>query len=203
MIRLKREYRPLLAVALLLAVAAVILGGIVSPLLRHYWDRQEQVTALQHQLEIYRRLAAQLPGQRDNLAQLQQQDPVAPLLFQESRPALAAASLQQLVGQLVSQAGGQLISTQILPRERSEGPLPEIGLRVQMRGDAQAAVSLLHGLAYSQPLLLTRNLSVTSNPRLRPLQRLTRDGGTGQAQLDIAFTVIGYTRSVPGEVTDE
>lgn len=200
---LKREHRQVLAVALLLAVIALLVGGIVQPLLRYYLSTEEEISSLEQQLEVYRRLARQLPEQEQRLAQLQQQDPAALLLFQESRPALAAANLQQLVGQLVAQVGGQVVSTQIMPSERSAAPLPEIALRVQMRGDNPALVGVLHGLAYNQPLLLTTDLTVIGSAGLRPTQRLRRNRKTGAQPLEMSFTVVGYTRQEVGEVNSE
>ncbi len=200
---LKHEHRQVLAVALLLMVIALLVGGIVQPLFRHYWSTEEQLSSLEQQLEVYQRLAKQLPEQEQRLAQLQQQDPAALLLFQEPRPALAAANLQQLVGQLVAQVGGQVVSTQIMPSERSGAPLPEIALRVQMRGDNRALVGVLHGLAYNQPLLLTKDLTVIGSAGMRPTQRLLRNRTTGAQPLEMSFTVVGYTRQDGGEVGNE
>lgn len=202
---LRRPQRQALALLLLLAVLVLLVGGVVQPLLRHYWSNAQEIEALHSRLELFRRLAAELPEQQQSLAQLQEHDLAAQLLFQEPRPALAAASLQQLVGQLVSQAGGQVISTQIMPRERGDTPLPEVALRVQMRGDSRTLVGVLHGLAYSQPLLLTQNLAVVSNQRMRPAQRLLRNAPSVEEvpPLDLSFTVVGYTRRVSDEANNE
>jgi len=204
MITLNRGHRQLLAVLLLLTVVGLILGLIVRPLLLRYWTTGETIESLQSQLEIYRRLDAERPEQQARLEQLRQHDPAAQLFFQESRPALAAASLQQLVGQLIAQAGGQVSSTQILTRENSAAPIPEIGLQVHMRGDTDHLVRTLHSFAYNQPLLLVNNLVVLSNPRARS-QRITRRSDQPEAAptLDITFTVTGYTSQARAEVADE
>lgn len=202
---LTRQQRQILALALLLALLVLLLGGAVLPLGRHYLETADSLDSLEQQLEVYQRLAGQLPGQEQHLSELEQLDPVSQLLFQESRPALASASLQQLFGQLVAQSGGQVVSTQIMSRERSAAPLPEIALRVQIRGDSQTLVGVLHGLAYHQPLLLTQDLTIVANPRmLRTTQRLLRGNQAAQVQpLELSFTVVGYTRQLIGEVTDE
>lgn len=204
---LTRQQRQILAVALLLALLVLLLGGAVLPLGRHYLATADSLDSLEQQLEVYQRLAGQLPEQELHLTELEQRESIAQLLFQESRPALASASLQQRVGQLVAQSGGQVVSTQIMPRERSDAPLPEIALRVQIRGDNQTLVGVLHGLAYNQPLLLTQDLTILANPRLlRASQRLLRGNQAQAAQiqpLELSFTVVGYTRQLTGEVTDE
>lgn len=206
MITLSRGHRQLLAVLLLLTVVGLILGVIARPLLLRYWTAGETIESVQRQLDIYRRLDAELPEHQARLAQLRQHDPAAQLFFQESRPALAAASLQQLVGQLIEQAGGQVSSTQILTRESSAAPIPEIGLQVHMRGDTDHLVRTLYSFAYNQPLLLVNNLVVLSNPRAKS-QRVTRrtdqTAPTPTPTLDITFTVIGYTSQAGAKVTNE
>ncbi|WP_372874324.1 type II secretion system protein GspM [Pseudomonas sp.] len=204
MIALNRGQRQLLAVLLLLVLVGLTLGLIVRPLLTSYWTAGETIESFEQQLEIYRRLEAELPEQQARLRRLRQQDPGAQLLFQETRPALAAASLQQLVGQLIAQAGGQVSSTQILTRESSPAPIPEVGLRVHMRGDTDHLVRTLHSFAYNQPLLVVNNLVVLSNPRTRT-PRLTRRNQrvTAVPTLDITFTVTGYISQAGAEVSDE
>jgi general secretion pathway protein M len=204
MIALNRGQRQLLAVLLLLALVGLTLGLIVRPLVASYWTAGETIESFEKQLEVYRRLDAELPEQQARLQRLRQQGTGGQLLFQETRPALAAASLQQLVGQLIAQAGGQVSSTQILTREGSPAPIPEVGLRVHMRGDTEHLVRALHSFAYNQPLLVVNNLVVLSNPRTRT-PRLTRRNQqvTAVPTLDITFTVTGYISRTGAEVSDE
>lgn len=193
-----QRLRQLLALLILLAVLGLPLVLIVLPLAERWRSDGEDIDSLENQLAVYRRVVANLPEQQARLEQLRQNDPAQALYLPESRPALAAADLQQRVGQLVAQSGGQVISTQIISRDDPAAPMPAVALKVHMRGETEQLVRILHGLAYSQPLLLVDNLLVLSNPRL-DMQRIYR-ASERQAlpALDVTFEVVGYmTRATP------
>lgn len=193
-----QRLRQLLALLILLAVLGLPLVLIVLPLAERWRSDGEDIDSLENQLAVYRRVVANLPEQQARLEQLRQNDPAQALYLPESRPALAAADLQQRVGQLVAQSGGQVISTQIISRDDPAAPMPAVALKVHMRGETEQLVRILHGLAYSQPLLLVDNLLVLSNPRL-DMQRIYRASERQVLPaLDVTFEVVGYmTRATP------
>ena len=191
--------RRLLAVVLLLALLAILLWGLLLPLLARWNEAGERREQLQGQLEVYRRMAASLAEQQAGLERLRREAPSEALYLSEVRPALAAADLQQRVGQLVAQSGGELVSTQILSRDDAAAALPAVALRVQMRGETEQLVRLLHGLAYSRPLLVVDNLLVLANPRL-DMQRIYR-GAERQVlpALEVTFEVTAFMAARGGE----
>lgn len=191
-----QRLRQLLAVLILLALLGGLLGLILLPLLERWRGDEERIASLRQRLDTYARVAANLPQQQARLAQLRQSDPLQGLVLAQSRPALAAAELQQQVSQLITQSGGQVVSTQILSREAAEAVLPSVGLKVHMRGETEQLVRVLHGLAYSRPLLLVDNLLVLSNPRL-DMQRVYR-GNEREVlpALDVNFEVLAF---MPGK----
>lgn len=203
MIALQPKQRQILAVLLLVALLLLVFGLVVQPLLGYYIDKGDTLDSLEQRREIYQRLVDELPRQLARLEELRQQDPSGQLAFQEPRPALAAANLQQLVGQAISSAGGEVVSTQILTREKSGAPIPEIGLRVRMRSDTGALVRVLHTLAYHQPLLLVDELEVNSNSRLRAIRPGAGPAATTPVALGISFTVTSLTAPQSPEVANE
>lgn len=191
--------RRLLAVGLLLALLGVLAGGLLLPLLARWNAAGERREQLQGQLEVYRRMAAGLPEQQALLERLRGAAPPAALTLGENRPALAGADLQQRVGQLVSQSGGQLVSTQILERDDPAAVLPAVALKVQMRGETEQLVRLLHALAYSRPLLVVDNLLVLANPRL-DMQRIYRGSERPVLPaLEVTFEVTAFMAARGGE----
>lgn len=191
-----QRLRQLLALLILLVVLGLLLMLILLPLAERWRSDGESIDSLENQLAVYRRVVAKLPEQQARLEQLRQNDPAQALYLPESRPALAAADLQQRVGQLVAQSGGQVISTQIISREDPAAPMPAVALKVHMRGETEQLVRILHGLAYSQPLLLVDNLLVLSNPRL-DMQRIYRASERQTLPaLDVTFEVVGYMARV-------
>lgn len=193
-----QRLRQLLALLILFAVLGLLLVVVLLPLVERWRSDGDSIASLENQLAVYRRVAANLPQQQARLEQLRQNDPAQELYLPESRPALAAADLQQRIGQLVAQSGGQVISTQIVSREDPAAPMPAVALKVHMRGETEQLVRILHGLAYSRPLLLVDNLLVLSNPRL-DMQRIYRASERQVLPaLDVTFEVVGYmARSEP------
>lgn len=184
--------RQLLAVLILLAVVGLLLWLVIGPLLGRFQSDEEVIAGLQQRLTVYRRLVAELPAQEARLAELQRSDPLTRLVFAETRPALASAELQQRIGQLIGQIGGQVISTQILSHEDPEAPLPAVGIKVHMRGETEQLVRLLHELANHQPLLLVENILVLSNPRV-DMQRIRRAADLKAVpSLDVTFDLKGF-----------
>lgn len=184
--------RQALALLILLALLGLVLGLILLPLAQRWRSDEDGIAALRQRLETYQRVAASLPQQQARLAELRQQDPLLGLALPQERPALAAAELQQRVGQLIGQSGAQVISTQILSREKAEAALPSVALKVHMRGETEQLVRVLHGLAYHRPLLLVENLLVLSNPRL-DMQRIYRSSEPQVLPaLDVTFEVVAF-----------
>lgn len=194
-----QRLRQLLALLILVVVIGLLLGLVLLPLAERWRSHSDSIASLENQLSVYRRVAANLPEQQARLQQLREHDPAEPLYLPESRPALAAAELQQRIGQLIAESGGQVISTQILNRDDASAPLPAVALKVHMRGETEQLVRILHGLAYSRPLLLVDNLLVLSNPRL-DMQRIYRAAERQVLPaLDVTFEVLAFMprRSTP------
>ncbi len=181
-----------LAVLILLALIGLLVWLVLAPLLSRFQSDEEVIAGLQQRLSVYQRMIAELPAQEARLAELKREDPLGRLVFAESRPSLAAAELQQQIGQLIGQVGAQVISTQILSREAADAPLPAVGLKVHLRGENEQLVRLLYELAQHQPLLLVENIVVLSNPRV-DMQRIRRAADLQAVpSLDVTFDLKGF-----------
>jgi general secretion pathway protein M len=183
--------RQLLAVLILLVLVSLLLWLVLGPLLSRFQTDEEAIASLQQRLAVYQRLVNELPAQEARLTELQRNDPMPRLVFTESRPALASATLQQQIGQLVEQIGAQVVSTQILSPD-TETVLPSVEIKVHMRGENEHLVRLLYELAYHEPLLLVENLVVLSNPRV-DMQRIRQATDIKAVpSLDVTFDLKGF-----------
>lgn len=183
--------RQLLAVLILLVLVSLLLWLVLGPLLSRFQTDEEAIASLQQRLAVYQRLVNELPAQEARLTELQRNDPMPRLVFAESRPALASATLQQQIGQLVEQIGAQVVSTQILSPD-TETVLPSVEIKVHMRGENEHLVRLLYELAYHEPLLLVENLVVLSNPRV-DMQRIRQATDIKAVpSLDVTFDLKGF-----------
>lgn len=184
--------RQLLAVLILLAALAVVMGLVIGPWFAEFQNGHERIEQLRQRLEVYQRLVTDLPAQEARLEELKRDDPLGRLVLAESRPSLAGAELQQQIGRLVGETGAQLVSIQIVSTSESAAPLPSVGLKVHMRGETDQMVRLLYALAYHEPLLLLDNLVVLSNPRV-DMQRIRQAEDLKAApSLDVSFDLKGY-----------
>ena len=62
--------RQLLAVLILLAALAVVMGLVIGPWFAEFQSGHERIEQLRQRLEVYQRLVADLPAQEARLAEL-------------------------------------------------------------------------------------------------------------------------------------
>ncbi len=186
-----------LALLLLIMVLLSLVSFGVLPLVQKYIAYGDQIEQLERQLAVYERVAAGLPEKQQRLEALRANNPVADFYIQETRPALAAAELQQHLNRLVSQSGGQIASTQILQPKQNE-PLQIVAIQVHLRSENEQLIKLLHSMEFGKPLLFVENLVVTASQRRvrqvrnrtsRRQQRALRQQLPG---LDVRFDLVGY-----------
>jgi general secretion pathway protein M len=175
----------LLALALLLAWSVLI-----GPLLE---ARRTQARALQHlhlQLAQYEATTREQRAHAARLEALQGDPALAGYFLPRQTPAVASASLQQSVRQLVSATDGQLVSIQVVTAPADTVPLP-IRLRVQLRGSSATTRQLFEALEGTAPLLIVEELSIQ---RLAASRTLATPGGE---HLDIRFQLVGFLGGEP------
>jgi general secretion pathway protein M len=184
--------RQLLALLILLVLVSLLLWLVVGPLFTRLQTNQESIAGLQQKLEVYQRLVDELPKQEARLAELERDDLLSRQVFAESRPALASAELQQQIGQLIDQLDAQVVSTQILSQSDDQPVLPNVAIKVHLRGETEQLVRLLYALANHEPLLLVENLVVLSNPRV-DMQRIRQAAALKAVpSLDVTFDLRGF-----------
>ncbi|GAA0691509.1 hypothetical protein GCM10009104_18030 [Marinobacterium maritimum] len=190
---LKPSQSRALAVLLLVVVLLLLVRVLLWPLWLSLSDYGERIDSLENRIEVYQRLIAGVDADRQRLAELQSSLPTTDWYLSEATPALAAASLQQLLLSQVNRAGGQLISTQII-NTNGDTPLPAISIQVHIRGELDELVDLLYTLESSKPVLFIDNLTVLANPRRQVSARAQRRTQRQSIPaLDIRFDLTGYT----------
>lgn len=181
-----------LAIGLLIILTLLIIRVALLPLWIHWFSVADEIDMLEQRRDVYERLVDSLPGQRERLETLQQQVPSEAWYLQESTPALAAASLQQLLHGRASSSGVQVVSTQII-NEPAEQGLQTVVIQAHLRGDLGEVVDLLYTLESGQPLLFIDNLTLLANPRRAAANtRASRNNGRTD-HLDLRMNLTGYT----------
>jgi general secretion pathway protein M len=98
-----------------------------------------------------------------------------------------------MIKKMVTDAGGELISTQVIP-ERKEQQFTRIAVKVRMTGSTVALRDVLYALETGNPILFIENLN------LRPIRigQMRRPGAKAASvpdNLSVDFDVVGYMRA--------
>jgi len=169
----------------------VVLGSVALVAWPVYATLQDQALAIEtegQRLGVYKSLAESRPALEAELARLQSRSQAINLYVQgETRP-LASANMQKLVQTLIDRNGAEAVSSLALaPREAGEQGL--VGIKVHLRADLKAAVSILYTLEAGKPMLFVRNLVISARP-----VRGAKPGDPPEVQLDMQFDLEGYIR---------
>ena len=182
----------LLAVLILLGGLGLLYVGAVAPLVDDYLTTRQSIEDMRDALARYRRVAAELPQRRADLAALRQRQALSEGFLQGTNEALVAAQIQNRVKALSEAARGELRSTQVLPAQ-DEGKYRRITIRVQMTLDVAAAQRVLYGVESASPLLFLDNVDLRAH--LFDRRRDRTAAAPGEGMLDVRFDVYGYMRS--------
>ncbi len=188
--------RRLIAIGLLLLLVALLGSYGVAPWLEHLMQRQTRVEMLQRQLQGNQNLLANESLIDEQLTRIEQLSGEQALLFTSTKPALAAADLRELIGEVVADSGGQLVSVQEYEAESLAGTRA-IGLRAHLTGEAQNLNDILYALESARPAIFIDKLKVSTSRRstLRNSRRLRARPNSSLARrnsLDIRLDLSAY-----------
>ncbi len=182
-----------LAVGLLaLVVLLVVFAGIV-PLVSAGLAYHEEKQELAFRLQRYRQIVDKKDSVAAGIEQIKQQYRDQGYFSNRDTVALASADLQKFIKAAVTQAGGELTSTQVLP-SRSDSGFNQISIKVRMSGDIESLRSVLHEIESSVPIVIVDQLDI------RP-ERGRRNRKTRQIEpsnrMNINFQAVSFMRAEP------
>ena len=172
----------ILLFVLLLVVYMVFIKPAVTGRVEFY-DRLEE---LQFQYEKLSNSINQTGALKAEIASLKSDKPDQAGFLEEKAEALAAADLQNHIKNLISNNGGNLISTQVIQTQENE-IFPDITIKVHMRGNIETLQKILYELHSTQPVLLLNNFLVQA----RNINRRSRIR-QNEDQLEIRFDITGF-----------
>lgn len=187
---LKINKSRLLALGLLLGVLALLYLVIVAPLAGLAQEYNESAESAQFRLEKLRRVAAQKNGLIQRLEQVRADAQNDDSFLARTTAALASAELQTQIKQAVSEAGGELTSTQVIP-EHHEERFTRVGVKVRMNGSTDVLKDVLYRFESARPFLFVENLNI------RPIRMPRNPALKNQPmpdKLSVDFDVVGYMR---------
>lgn len=189
---LSKDHQRILAVSLFILCIVVVLSLVVVPLVNMTRSYDEKIEDLQFNLQRYKRTVSSKDKVLQQLNTLKRRQWNENQFSNRETPALASADLQQLIKKAVVDAGGRLISTQVVP-EKEEDHFINTSVKVRMSGDTETLRNVLYTIESARPMLMVDNLMIrsTSGRRNRKTRKVTPSN-----QLNVNFDVSGYMRVV-------
>lgn len=185
------RYQRWAALGLLLLLVSAIILLVLLPLVTNWLNYREQKDDLLFRLQRQQTIAARRDSVARNLELLHQQYQQQGYLSNSNTEALASAELQNIIKTAVTEAGGQLTSTQGLPG-RTENDFVRIAVKVRMSGSIESLRTVLHSLDTNVPLLLVDQLDISP---VRGARNRSTNKMDPSAQLNVSFEVISFMRA--------
>lgn len=144
------------AIVAVLLLAGLIWIGWASLAVSAIQDRTEQQ---RDQLSsLIERSKGLVGGDSDNAGG----DNGISVYFSGNTPAIAAAAVQHTVDNIVDDAGGRVVESQILPVDQNEDDAHRIDLRASFEADIDALQAALYDIETHLPMMMIRSMSARS-----------------------------------------
>ncbi|HXQ52417.1 MAG TPA: type II secretion system protein GspM [Stellaceae bacterium] len=180
--------RRILALALVAAVAAVLVAGIVLPTVERYTALESGIAENEGALQRFQQVAARLPRLEAERAGLKVALAAQDGFLKATSDPLIAAEMQGRIKSVVDRAGGQLKSTQIVPA-RDENGFRRVAARVEVVGAADALERIWYEMESGLPFLFIDNFDIAA--RQTPRKDRTQPP---LITLDVRFEITAYAR---------
>ncbi len=186
--QLPRVQRRILAVLLLLLAVGVVVRLMVLPIWTVYADNRDAIAQTEDNIARYSRLSIQVDALRSIVDELEQADNLDRYVFSQESEPLAAAALQDRIKSVVTNSGGTLTSTQVLPTVVDQG-FKRVVVNVRMAVSVDALQRVLYDLENNLPYLLADDIIILS----RGARKRRRNVKAVDA-LDVRFNLYGFMR---------
>lgn len=183
-------YQRWLALGLLLFVLAILLIAVFIPLVNASLTYYEEQNDLLFRLKRQQAIAGREQQVSASLTQIKQQFLEQGYFTTSDTEALTSAELQNIVKTAVTDAGGQLTSTQGLPGKMQDGFF-QVSVKVRLTGSMETLATVLNTIETAIPILVINQLDI--NP-IRGVRNRTTNKVESSGQLNVSFQVTSFMR---------
>ena len=157
----KRSLACLVAFSVPAAAVLLVILLVALPWFDRFSENARQIEGQVDRLSRLQAIAASRPDLEKAIGQARKDLKDDEWFLPGATSAVAAADLQNRVKTAVDAAGGELVSTQVLPLKQV-GNLTQIGVRVQLRGATDSLINVLYDLETGTPVLELTNMTLHS-----------------------------------------
>ncbi len=182
-----------LAVGLLVAAILVVGLVVIVPAVNKGLELHEAKNNLVFRLQQYERILARKDAVVASMNTIKEEYQQHGLLNSQGTGALASAEVQEFIKKVITEAGGQLSSTQALPLS-TKNEFSRITVSVRMTGNSEVLRAVLYKLETSTPLLIINQIEIRPMRGVR--SRTTRQIEPSN-ELNINFQAVSFMRRLP------
>jgi general secretion pathway protein M len=182
-----------LAVTLLVAAILIVSLAVIVPLANKGLELLDAKNNLVFRIQQYERILARKDAVIASMVAIKEQYQKRGLLNRQSTGALASAEVQEFIKKVITEAGGQLSSTQALPLS-TKNEFSRITVSVRMTGNSEVLRAVLYKLETSTPLLIINQIEIRPMRGVR--SRTTRQIEPSN-ELNINFQAVSFMRRLP------
>lgn len=186
-------YHRWLALGLFFLVLLVLFFVLIMPIVTTGLDYYEQKKELIFRLQRSKQIVAKKDRVTANIERINEQYIQQNYFSTQNTVALASADLQKFIKLTISEAGGQLTSTQVLPSSSVDG-FNRITIKVRMSGDVDVLRSVLYQIESSTPIIVVDQMDI--RPIRGKRNRKTRKMEPSN-KLNVNFQATGFMRARP------
>ncbi len=172
----------LLAVGLVALLLAVLVVGVIGPLLDWYGERAgtlDREAAIAARMQV---IAGSLPDVQREAAAAAANGPPPKSVYEGASDAVDGAALQGQIDAMARADGAALSSSEALPAEQA-GSYRRIGVHLSLSAPLPVLVALLRSIATATPRMLADDVQLQGSPLLARAATLP---------LDASFTVFAF-----------
>ncbi len=177
-----------LALTILLVILWLVFVLAVNPIVSAYRTTGDELDRTVEQLARYQNVSKAYPKLKQQMDVLSRRHAASGVYLAGTTDALAAAELQEDVGQTIEANGGALRSIQILPTS-ADGEFRKVTVRVQLTANLPSLARILYSLEAAKPFVFIDNLDI-KNRRVRRTAKEQNDN----PELVVRFDLFGYLR---------
>ncbi len=179
-----------LALGLLALVILFVIFIVVVPVVSMGMEYHEQKQELAFRLQRAKQIVARKDSVKENIERIKKQYQTQNYFSTRNTEALASADLQKFIKSAISETGGQLTSTQVLPHISDSG-FNRVTVKVRMTGDIEVLRSVLYEIESSAQIMTVNQLDI--RPVRGRRNRKTRKIEPS-SKMNVNFQVAGFMR---------
>lgn len=179
-----------MALGLLVLLVLLIVFVAIVPIISTGMEYHEQKNQLAFRLKHSEQIVAKKDSVEEKIERIRQQYNKQNYFSTRETVALASAELQKFIKATISQAGGQLTSTQVLPSSKTGG-FNRVTIKIRMSSDMEALRHVLHEIESSVPVMVIDQIDIrpVRGRRNRKTRKLEPSN-----KLNINFQATGFMR---------